>query len=173
MSNNSVINYLRLAYKLAHEQWLEGTLAGTSAEAAHWEPPGKVAPIAAEYAHVVTGEDFLFNQFIKGGAAPQMMSMPTGLSEPPPPGEWSAWAKRVKVDLPALKAYAEKVYANTDNILAGMSDDDLQTPVDVSAAGLGVMPKQALMTSLLFNVIAHTGEISAIKGVQGLQGYPF
>jgi hypothetical protein len=173
MSKNSVINYLRMAYKIAHEQWLEGTVAGTSVEAAHWEPPGKAAPIAAEYAHVVTGEDFLFNQVIKGGASPLMMSMPTGLSEPPPPGNWSAWAKRVKVDLPALKAYAEKVYANTDSILAGMSDDDLQTMVDVSSAGLGVLPKQVLITLLLLNAAAHTGEISAIKGVQGLQGYPF
>jgi hypothetical protein len=79
----------------------------------------------------------------------------------------------VKVDLPALKAYAEKVYANTDSILAGMSDDDLQTMVDVSSAGLGVLPKQVLITLLLLNAAAHTGEISAIKGVQGLQGYPF
>jgi hypothetical protein len=35
------------------------------------------------------------------------------------------------------------------------------------------LPKQVLITLLLLNAAAHTGEISAIKGVQGLQGYPF
>jgi hypothetical protein len=40
----------------AHE-FLEGTMAGVTAEQLTWDPPGRAASIAANYAHVLTSED--------------------------------------------------------------------------------------------------------------------
>jgi hypothetical protein len=170
MSNNSAINTLRGLFKNLHEQWLEGTLAGVTNEQAHWEPPGNVAPVGAQYAHVVTAEDALFNMVLAGGM-PQMMRTPTGLSEPPPQGgAWIDWGKRVRVDMAALRAYAQLVYANTDQILSSMNDEDLATVVKTP---LGDMPKGVMLTLLAANIAVHTGEVSVLKGLQGLQGYPF
>jgi hypothetical protein len=40
--------------------------------------------------------------------------------------------------------------------------------------GLGQQPLGSfLMNLLVLNAAAHTGEIAAVKGLQGLQGYPF
>ena len=85
----------------------------------------------------------------------------TGLSEPMPmPGspDWSPaygdWARRVRVDLAALKSYAEAVYAATDGYLAGLSDADLDRELDLSAVGFG---KQKLSWMLNFLVLNHIG----------------
>lgn len=145
-------------------------MEGLSHDQAHWSPIGKTVPIAAHYAHVVTAEDAMFATAIAKKGAPLMASMPTGLSELPPQGPWDEWARKLKVDKPKFHAYVQKVYAQTDAILAGMKDTDLQNIVDSPA---GQMPVLAFATVLLLNGAAHAGEISAIKGLQGLKGYPF
>lgn len=43
------------------------------------------------------------------------------------------------------------------------------TPVGLGQQTLG----SSLGNLLVLNAAAHTGEISAVKGLQGLQGYPF
>ena len=71
-----------------------------------------------------------------------------GLSEPRPPrGQpWEDWARRVRIDMPKLREYAKAVFA----ALVGFF--------------LGVM---------CTHCANHTGEISTLKGLQGLKGYPF
>jgi len=68
-----------------------------------------------------------------------------------------------------LKAYAQRVYENSDAFLASLSEADLDKPDSFTQQSLGYLVSRAL--------IAHadnlTGEISAAKGFQGLQGYPF
>jgi hypothetical protein len=98
----------------------------------------------------------------------------TGLSELPPRGDWSAWAKTLQVDLPALRAYQRAVFANTETIIEGLSDDDLNRVVDMTAGGFGQVPMPLFL--LMFaggHANMHAGETSALKGMQGLQGYPF
>ncbi len=169
MSTNT-IESIRAMFKMMHEQWLEGTFEGVDHEQAHWEPLGKTVPIAAHYAHVVTAEDAMFAQALGKKSAPLMASQPTGLSELPPQGPWDEWGRRVKMDKPTFQAYAQAVYAQTDAVLAGMQDADLQQIVETPA---GKMPALAFATVLLLNGAAHAGEISAIKGLKGLKGYPF
>jgi hypothetical protein len=66
------------------------------------------------------------------------------------------------------------VYANTDAYLAGLSDADLLQDADMSMIGLDPMPLGRFLGGmLLINAGAHSGEISCLKGVQGLRGYPF
>jgi hypothetical protein len=154
--------------------WFEGTMQGVTPELAHWQPPGKTQPIGANYIHVLTTEDFLINGIVRGGA-PLMASGfagKSGFSEPPPPGNRDEWAQRVRVDLDAARAYAQAVYASTSAYLDTATDEDLSRIVDMSAVGFGDQPVSFLIGLLLLNIHNHCGEISAIKGMNGLQGYP-
>ena len=98
----------------------------------------------------------------------------TGLSEMPPQAPpWNEWAGQVQVDLDSLRGYAQAVYANTDSYLASLSDEDLNRSLDLSAVGLGQQTVGSFLSILVFNIHTHTGEIACLKGLQGLQGYPF
>jgi hypothetical protein len=96
-----------------------------------------------------------------------------GLSEPRPPrGQpWEDWARRVRIDMPKLREYAKAVFAATDAYVDSLSEGDLEKEIQfnerkIRLAGffLGVM---------CTHCANHTGEISTLKGLQGLKGYPF
>jgi hypothetical protein len=95
----------------------------------------------------------------------------------PGPGQnglpaWNEWARHVEVNLPALQQYAQAVYANTEEYLASLSDDDLDRALDLSALGLGQHTVASLLSTALSNVQWHCGEIACLKGLQGMRGYP-
>jgi hypothetical protein len=174
MESQAAVSLLRAQYGMAH-QWVEGTMQGVSAEIAHAHPPGKPHPIAAEYVHVAVAEDY-YIQALARGATPLMASSfagKTGASEPPPLGDWGDWGRSVQVDLDAARTYAEAVYAATDEYLASLTDADLAREVDLSAVNLGTQTVGFIFSLILLNAAAHSGEISALKGIQGLRGYPF
>ena len=165
---NNVVTNLRTQLQFAHN-WLEGTLSGVDDMLANQIPHGgKVATIGANYAHVIAAEDYFVNALLTGGM-PLMMQMNSGISEPPPPGAWSEWGHTVKTDLAALRPYAQAVYESVDTYLATLSDADLeratQTPV-------GPMSLGAFIGLWILNAHCHAGEISCLKGLRGLQGYP-
>ena len=102
------ISLLRELVKTANNL-LEGTMAGVTAEQAHWIPPGVAIPIGAAYAHVVLSQDGAVNGMLKGGVPlfAAGWAGKTGVNELPPepdPGkqgfpDWSGWSRKVKVDL--------------------------------------------------------------------------
>jgi hypothetical protein len=61
-------------------------------------------------------------------------------------------------------------------VLAGQAPPTpaaLARPLDLSTVGLGQQSVLFVLTALLANVSLHCGEISCLKGLQGLQeGYP-
>jgi hypothetical protein len=172
---------MRQQLKEAHDV-LEGTMADVTSEQAQWLPPGTANPLGASYAHAVVSEDLLINGFLR--RAVPLFAQPdwagkNGLSEPMPnpgPGweNYGGWARRVQVDLPVLRRYAEAVYANTDQYLANLAPEELDQPVDMSQMGMG---KPSLGWFLGSLVILHAanmcGEIACLKGLQGAKGYPF
>jgi DinB superfamily len=159
---------LRGQLKFAHD-WLEGTLIGVDdALANDVVPNSKVATIGANYAHVTTAEDYFVNVLLKGGA-PLMQSVNPGISEPPPMGTWDAWGHDVKTDIAAQRAYAQQVYESADAYLAALTDADLNT---VSTTPVGDMPLGMFIGLWILNAHCHAGEISCLKGLRGLQGYP-
>jgi len=180
---NLVISHIRAQMKSAH--WLlEETISDVSDEMARFAPPGKALPIGAAYVHYVAGEDWMIH-FLFKGVAPLMAGAwagKTGVSEPQPgPGagdDWGArfeaWSRRVRVDLPAFRAYAKAVYEATDRYLATLADPELAREVDLSAMGMGKQTVGFVLdNALLGHAYCHCGEISALKGVQGKKGYPF
>ncbi len=169
----NAVELLRKQMRDAHEL-LESTVGELTPEQLHFTPPGRALPVGAAYAHVIFAEDILV-QNSKGEKPLYERDVLTGASEPHPNflrEDWSvypAWTQRVRFDLGQLKAYAQQVYANTDAWLATLTEADLDKTDNFLQQNLAHLISRAL--------IAHadnlTGEISAIKGVQGLQGYPF
>lgn len=165
---------VKKAFGGAH-MWFDGTVADISTEQANLAPPGSAHPIGALMAHVLQCEDGMLTGVIMGKQSLW---------------ERGGWEAKVHlpmlIDLPAdsrgagrcdpgqLRDYGKAVFAQTDAYLASLTPADLEKEVDLSAAGLGKMLlADFLLTMLLGNTYAHTGEISALKGIQGAKGYPF
>lgn len=156
--------------------WMEGTTGDLTAESAAWPPPGRVVPAGAHYVHHLLAEDFILNVAVQN-KTPLVTGDFAGKAgfdkEYPMTGPWTDWARTVKIDLPQSREYAQAVYANTDACLAALSDSDLTVEHDYSAVGFGTHTLGYLINQILTDGAAHAGEISAIKGLQDLQGYPF
>ena len=168
---------VREQYKGAHDL-LEATMKDVTPEQAHWAPPGVANPLGATYVHIVGAEDFMVSSVARGAKplAAGDFAGKMGVSEPPPgPGPGlDEWARRVKVDLPQLRAYAQALYKQTDDWLASIGADDLDKPIDMSRFGMGQQPMRVLVAGIVLQHINnHLGEISCLKGLQGAKGYPF
>ena len=168
------VTLLRKQLNLAHD-WFEGTMADVTQEQADIQPAGTAHSIASRYAHLVVGEDILINSVVRGGAPMYAgeYAGKTGISEPrlDSPLEW---ARSVRVDMDSARRYAQAVYANSDAYLSTLQEADLERTVDLSEMNMGQWTLDAFLLGL---VIGHVrdimGEVSALKGTQGLQGYPF
>lgn len=155
-------------------QILEMIMADVTPEQAHWQPQGTAHPIAATYAHAALGTDWQINSLFQAGTplfAGEWASK-TGVSEPRP-DQTLEWAQTVKVDLPALRPYAQAVYANALAFVGVLMEEDLERKIDLSFIGFG---EQTLGWCLSALVAGHLrdlcGEIATVKGLQGLKGYP-
>ena len=161
-------------------QVLDGTMADVTQAQADFIPPGIANPLGATYAHVVCSEDMIVQGMLRQTAplSAGTWAGRTGLSEPMPmpgPGwaDYGPWTRRVKIDLGALRAYGQAVADQTDSWLAGLTEADLDRPLDLSGIGFG---QHTLATAVALLVAHHlgteTGEIAVLKGIQGARGYP-
>ncbi len=165
---------IRGQLKTAHD-WFEGTIEGVSQEQAAVQPQGTAHSIGSRYAHAVVAEDVMVNAMLKRRAPlyGDAYRDKTGISEPRMDASLE-WARNVQVDLDAARRYAQAVYANSDEYLATLTDDDLNRTIDMSAQNMGEWPLGAfLITFVIGHIRDVMGEISALKGTQGLKGYPF
>ncbi len=149
---------------------LETAIGDCPAEAVGKKLPGStINSIGAIYAHTVFSEDGIFNGLLRGGTpvyyaggwAPKVgLDMPKGGMDP----DWT-----VTLDVDLFRQYAAAVYQATDEYLATASDDELDRIVDPGFAP--PMPVRSLAANLMaWHIATHQGEISALKGVQGLNG---
>jgi hypothetical protein len=168
------ISYIREDNKWANEL-LELVMQDVTQEQLEWIPPGIANPITATYTHAVVSEDAVIHQILK--QEPSMFESSwkdkTGISEPQYRSEFE-WGRRLQVDLPLAKQYAQAVYQAADDYLESLSNQDLDQEVDLTEAGFGVKSVGWILSSLL---LSHTnnlaGEISVLKGLQGAKGYPW
>lgn len=159
----------------AHESLAE-TMADVTPEQAHWLPPGKAIPLGALYAHIALGEDLIVSRVLRKVAPLHQAAWAgrTGLSELPPQlPPWEDWARRVRLDLPAVQAFAAAVFAATEAYVVALKPEDLSEQVDMGEFG-GWWPRAMILGPILAgHVYAHGGEISCLKGLQGTKGYPY
>lgn len=161
-------------FKMSHSI-LQQVMAGVAPEVLNRKLDGSdIDSVGSTFAHLVFAEDGIVNG-MAAGTAPVFMSGgwagKTGTDMPGDPRQSHEWAATVKLDLAKFMPYASAVFANTEEILARLSDDELakaiQGPMGPSTV-LGTISGLAL-----YHTTQHSGEISALLGVQGLKGLPF
>jgi len=169
------VDLLREQNKWAHAT-LEATMKGVAKDVAHFRKVGSALPVGAAYAHAIISEDIVVATMFLQTKPLSTKSKNIGISKPMPGFDaWDQhdkWYKTVEVDLKKLEAFSKKVAKVTDKWLATLTDKDLDKEIDRPVIG-----KHTLAYFISNFVILHTanltGEVSAIKGVQGLKGYPF
>jgi DinB superfamily len=174
------VTLLREEIRAAHDL-LEAIMMDVTPEAARWMPTGQANPVGATYAHVVLSEDRIVNGVLRHQkplyettwAGKMGLSLPMP-SQGPDPQSYIDWTRNVQLDLPTFREYAKGVYAATDQYLASLTEEDLSRPLDLSGVGMG---QESLGWVLGRRLVGHVdniaGEISCLKGLQGLRGYPF
>jgi len=149
---------------------LEAAVGDCPAGSVAQKPPGStINSIGAIYAHTVFGEDGMLNGLMRGrtpvyfagGWAEKIgIEMPQGSMEP----DWN-----VSLDLDLFRKYAREVYDATYDYLDTITDEEFEKTVDAGFAP--PMPARSFVANILaWHVATHQGEISALKGVQGLNG---
>lgn len=175
---NLTIEALLNQLKAAHDV-LEQTMDGVTQEVAQYMPAGTANPIAGTYAHVVFSEDLFMHEFLSK-TQPLMESTfkgKTGASEIQPT-DWQVaypkWLREVTLDIQQFRAYAKAVFKDSEEYIASLTDADLEKDVDMSAFGMGSRKTYDFVANFISgHVYSITGEISVLKGIQGLKGYPF
>jgi hypothetical protein len=168
------LTVLREGIEWGH-QLVEMVMADVTPEQAHLQPGGSAHSIAAIYAHAVLAEDGVINGLLRG--APPLFA-----------GEWAAtcgvpapnmalspeWSRALRVDLDALRRYSQAVNAATRSYLDTLAPAGLDEMRDLSAQGLGRRSVGWMLNALVAGHLNNmAGELSCLKGLQGLKGYPF
>ncbi len=168
------VDTLRSAFQSSYT-WFDGTVADVTDEQAGHTPPGRAHPIAALVAHVHQSEDWAVQELLQGkqtlwesGGWEEKLGIPNLITLT------EDCAVNPAGCVAALAPYGEAVRAATAAYLDGASEADLDREIDMSAFHLPMMRAGDVLTLLpVSNTLAHTGEISAIKGTLGAQGYAF
>jgi hypothetical protein len=144
---------------------------------ADWQPPGVANPIGATYWHVLSSADSVVNRWcaatepLSEAAGWREKVLTTSVPEPEHGGDWLAYMRAIRVDLPAAHEYAQAVHGAIQGWLGTLAPEDLErtmeTPIGEQVLG------QLIETFVIWHINAHCGEISALKGCQGARGYPF
>ncbi len=155
---------------------LEQTIADCPQDALDKNLPGAtITSIGSIYAHLVFSEDGIVHGMLQGKAPiykAQNWASRTSIQMPEPGGFSPEWARTVRMKLPAFREYAKTVYAESDAYVAGLSDADLERKVQTGF--IGEQTVAFVISNILgWHAAQHTGEIAALKGVQGLKGLPF
>jgi DinB superfamily len=176
---NTLANRILVEQLKAVHDALEQTMEGVTDEVAQFMPPEKANPIAGTYAHLVFSEDLFLHNFLTK-TQPLLETTfkeKTGASETHPM-EWQVaypkWLKEVKVDVVQFRTYAKAVFAESEEYVATLTDEDLEKDVDMSAFGMGDKKVYDFIANLISgHAYSIMGEVSVLKGIQGLKGYPF
>ena len=151
--------------------------ADLTQEQADWQPPGVANPIGAMYWHTITGADDVACRWAQGQEPLRQREgwdervLTVSAPEPEHGGDWHAYMQTIRVDLPALHDYAQAVAEALQGWLGSLAPEDLERTIELPFGEYTLA--QMIDLFIVWHVNAHCGEISALKGCQGAQGYPF
>ncbi len=165
-----------LREQLAYAHYLvEQCLEDLTPDQLHQLPAGRARTIAGVYAQGLAAEDRAVQSTLqqKEPLATTTWNGKQGLSALPPPGgsDPTDWARSVRVDLPALRGYAQDVYTASDEYLGSLSPEDLDRELDIGGGRMQSL-NWVLFAFVIGRVTTACGEIAAVRRAQGLAGYP-
>ena len=91
----------------------------------------------------------------------------TGLPE----NQREIWGSEATISLDVMQAYAEAIKGPTLEYIDSLGDEDLDREFDTRFAGTQTVAWVLQLVSS--HTLGHAGEISAVKGTQGLKGQTF
>jgi uncharacterized damage-inducible protein DinB len=141
---------------------LSQVTADLTQEQADWRPPGTASSIRDVYWHTLTYVDYFVREYcIEGRRLPDTVeSRPDELR-----------MQVVEADVSQLREFASQVESTVQDWLSSLTPADLERRRHTTVGELNV--GQMLEIYVVWHINAHCGEISALKGCQGLQGYPW
>ena len=147
--------------------WLDQVISDLSPEQYSWQPEGTANPISKLHAHTLSSADFWMN--LMGLQKPMLwmgVSQKLGL-----PGNFiEVWKTDAPINLSDMQEYAKSLREASAAIDAL---DDAALERELTAPVFGRRDVGFVLRLAGMQMAIHTGEISAAKGLQGLQGLPF
>jgi hypothetical protein len=157
--------------KKALEQsfWLFNMIAdGMTDEQYNSKPQGTANSIAKSHVHAIATVDFLLNGTVKGG----QMDWPAFAAANGLPGNpMEIWDHTGAIPLAAMKEYDAKVQKSAIDYVGSLSESDLDREIDTPF--FGKQTAAYLIQLAGMHAVGHGGDMSAVKGLQGLKGLPF
>lgn len=135
----------------------------------NWQPGGTCNAIAKSHVHALTSIDFFVNMLAKGGGAMIWPEFATKMGLPANP--MGIWGFEGQVPLAMMKEYAEQVQASALEYVGGLSDADFDRELETQF--FGKQPLAFIIQIIGLHSAGHLGDMSAVKGMQGLKGLPF
>jgi hypothetical protein len=133
----------------------------------NWTPPGTANPISAIFVHFLNSEDNFVQTLMQG--KPKLWeeggwSEKTGVKVPP--GYNGGWdeVKNMTLALEPMLAYQQAVRAATDAYLEKLTPAELDRVVK---SARGERSVATMFIHLVDHALIHSGEIGALKGIQG------
>ena len=134
----------------------------------NWKPSGTCNPVCKLHAHALASVDFFITSLLQGQKTswPQIASkagFPTNIME--------IWQSDATISPSAMQDYANSLRESVISYINTLSDEDLDREIDTrffDTQTVGWVLQHAGV-----HTAGHTGEISAVKGMQGLKGLPF
>jgi hypothetical protein len=166
------IEYIR-AQVGAMRRLCAGALEGLTDEQFNWIPPGSANSIKASLIHLLGGEDMYVQRVLRGKP---LLWDSEGWNEKigvaTRPGRDQGWEEiRAKtLALAPVLEYAQAVHAATDEYLGRLTPEELERKVEFFIPDARVA---SVLTILVAHAAGHSGEIAALRGVQGVKGLPF
>ena len=152
---------------------VDATLQGLTDEQLNWAAPGQANPIRATLLHMLAAEDRYFQTVLRG----QPMLWETGgwserIGLPYPPGAGRGWdeVKTTTLAVEPVLAYAQAVREATETYLVALTDAELGRTVQFFG---GERPAADVIITFVAHTLGHSGEVAALRGVQGVKGLPF
>jgi hypothetical protein len=127
----------------------------------NWKPEGKCNPAAKLHAHALSAADLAGQPSQWPDFAPK-----TGL----PANAMEIWGSDATVSLDVMNEYANAIREPILACIDTLTDDDLDREIDTRF--MGTQTVAWVLQLVASHTAVHTGEISAIKGMQGLKGLP-
>ena len=153
--------------------WFEETVSDVLDDQVNWWPPGTANSIGATYLHVVLNADVEMNRLMLH-RAPLVEQWAGNVGQPLPydPDRFDRWVRHGPVDWSLLRRYGTAVHAFVIDTVDTITKAELEMPVDMTRAGLGMWEGRDLVE--LHGVdhpLQHGAEIAVLKGLQGGVGH--
>lgn len=134
----------------------------------NFQPQGTCNSVAKSHVHAISGIDFFVLQMLKGGP---MLWPEFGPKNGLPANPQEIWSHADPVPLAAMKDFSTQAQKAALEYVGSLTENDLEREVDTRFFG-----KQSagwVLQLMGMHTAGHAGDISAVKGMQGLKGLPF